>query len=243
HMPVPLGVIADACKLNPSTCSHLIDTLCEGTYLEKVSRKDGYILGPMAFSISTQRHYRKELTEAALPVMRCLSGTLFEDSSLSTFSNGKLFVPLTVFYHDEGIKYMRLKTGKLYQSAAGRLFIANMSQRQRDDLIAGIGFPTPDVWDVGPDHKSMEKTLRDIRKNGVVVADKVADSLSAVSAPVFGDGQMQAAVGVYMESERFHGDHLSECIVLTAQAAERIGQRMKEILANSGKTVRDGADA
>jgi len=227
--PIPLGVIADACKLNPSTCAHLLHTLCASGFVEKRSRKDGYVLGPVGYGISTKKYYRQELIEAALPVMRWLSSKLCENSALCTFSNNKLFVPLSVFYHDEGVKYMKLKTGKLYQSAAGRVFVANLDAREREALIAAIGAPTQDEWDVGPDRESMERTLREIRESGMAIAHKVVDNLSAVSVPIFFGDQIQAAVGVYMESERFCGEHLSACVILTAQAAGRIGCRIKQM--------------
>lgn len=44
--PVSLGRIAAALQCPSATCAHLVETLCAGHYLEKISRKDGYALGP-----------------------------------------------------------------------------------------------------------------------------------------------------------------------------------------------------
>ena len=44
--PVSLGRIAQGVGLNVATCAHLVETLCEENYLEKVSRREGYIMGP-----------------------------------------------------------------------------------------------------------------------------------------------------------------------------------------------------
>ena len=39
--PVSLGRIAQGVGLNVATCAHLVETLCEENYLEKVSRREG----------------------------------------------------------------------------------------------------------------------------------------------------------------------------------------------------------
>lgn len=235
--PVSLGAIAGACGLNQSTCAHLVETLCANAFLEKVSRRDGYILGPMGYRISAQQYYRQELIDSALPVMKRLSMGLREDSTLSTFSHSQLFVPLTVFYHDDGCSTMKLKTGNLYRSAAGRVFIAHMTRRQVDALIESVGQPTQEAWRAASDRAEMDAALAEIRRQGLCAIHRVTDGLSAVSAPIIVGGRVQAAVGVYMQADRFEGEHLEAAKRQTARAAKRVSERLAEKLAGQDNVV------
>ena len=56
--PITLGELASKTGLNKSTCSHIVDTMCESFYVERISRKDGYRLGPWAYMLSRYGGYR-----------------------------------------------------------------------------------------------------------------------------------------------------------------------------------------
>ena len=58
EVPIPLGELAERTNINKSTCAHIVDTLCESFYVERVSRKDGYRLGPWAYMLSRYGHYK-----------------------------------------------------------------------------------------------------------------------------------------------------------------------------------------
>lgn len=234
--PISLSRIADACQLNQSTCSHLVDTLCANAFLERISRKDGYILGPMGYRASSRQYYRQELMESALPVMKKLSMRLCEDCTLSTYSHQKLFVPMTVYYHDDGCRFMKLQEGHLYRSAAGRVFMAHMESRQLQDLIARNGYPDLGHWRMS--HlDEIDKILAEVRKKGYAAVDKVTGNLSGVACPIFAQGRLQAAVGIYMETERFEGQHLADTIEQTVLSAKSIGRRLENKLAEGDNVV------
>jgi len=238
--PVSLGEIAEACRLNPSTCAHLVETLCGCAYLEKLSRKDGYILGPMGYCVSSKQYYRKDLVQAALPVMRWLCESLKEDVSISTFSSDRLFVPYTLMYEEGGCRQRKLQTGRLYRSASGRLVMAYMSPRKLDQLLDRLGMPTPEEWDV-PDRPALEAELALLRSRGVSSYRRVSNQLSAVAAPVLLEGKLQGVIGVYMEDERFEGRHLEEATEQTVRAAKAIARRLQERLrACEGAVYRAG---
>ena len=227
--PVVLGEIAEACRLNASTCAHLVETLCACAYLEKLSRKDGYILGPMGYCVSSKQYYRQELIQAALPVMRWLCESVKEDVSISTFSSNRLFVPYTLVYHEGGCRQRKFQTGRLYCSSSGRLVMAYMPPHKLERLLETLGMPTPEEWDV-PNRAALEAELSLLRSRGVAVYRKVSNKLSAVAAPVLLEGKLQGVVGVYMEDERFEGAHLEDTIEQTVRAAKSISRRLQERL-------------
>ena len=86
--PVSLGRIAAALQCPSATCAHLVETLCAGHYLEKISRKDGYALGPRMYLNTSGQFYREELVRVAAPVMTQLCRNVSECVSLNCFANG-----------------------------------------------------------------------------------------------------------------------------------------------------------
>ena len=52
--PISLAELAEKTNLNKSTCSHIVDTMCEELYVERVSRKEGYRLGPWSYMRSEE---------------------------------------------------------------------------------------------------------------------------------------------------------------------------------------------
>ncbi|HML45444.1 MAG TPA: IclR family transcriptional regulator C-terminal domain-containing protein [Clostridia bacterium] len=234
--PVSLGDIAEACRLNPSTCAHLVETLCACAYLEKLSRKDGYMLGPMGYCVSSKQYYRQELIQAALPVMRSLCESVKEDVSISTFSSNRLFVPYTLLYHEGGCSRRKFQTGRLYCSSSGRLVMAYMSPHKLDGLLESLGMPKPEEWNVS-DRAALEAELALLRSRGVAVYRRVSNSISAVAAPVLLEGKLQGVVGVYMEDERFEGAHLEDAIEQTVRGAKAIARRLQERLRACEGTV------
>lgn len=59
--PITLAKLSEQTGLNKSTCAHIVDTMCESFYVERVSRKEGYRLGPWSFMLSRYGSYRNSL--------------------------------------------------------------------------------------------------------------------------------------------------------------------------------------
>lgn len=63
--PVTPGETAAACGLNAVTCTRLMVSLAERGYLERVSRRAGYVAGPMTVSLQTRRSAYTRLAEVS----------------------------------------------------------------------------------------------------------------------------------------------------------------------------------
>ena len=66
-----LGAIAQLSGINESTCAHIVSSLCDTFFIERVSRKEGYRLGPWAYMLSRKERYQeaanKAVHEAGIP--------------------------------------------------------------------------------------------------------------------------------------------------------------------------------
>lgn len=194
--------------------------------MEQISRREGYILGPMAYLSSGGRYYRNDLVDVSLPIMRELSDKFQVNSSLSTMLLNKLYVPVSVLHQHDSYRYMKLTVGQLFDSAAGRLFMAYMQEDQLQNLLQGENI------DLFQDSLSaFEASIRSIRRSGYAINYTENGALIGIAAPVVEAKKIQAAVGVYWPSKENRGDefqlimarHVKKTGILISQ---RLRQRM-----------------
>lgn len=222
EQPVSLSGIAEGVGIPAATCAHLVETLCAANYLEKVSRREGYIMGPQMHINTTQRLYRHRLIEIASPVMMRLCRDLQESVSLSTMSGGRLFVVYTVNYREEHISRIKTLRGQMLGSASGRVFLAHMSEQELADALAACA---QEGESAGPD---ICRQLEDIREKQVCLVRRVRGDNSAISCPVYRRGSLIAAMGTYLPDERMTGEHMNRCVRLCRDAAARLSARLDE---------------
>ena len=89
--PIPLAELAKQTALNKSTCAHIVDTMCEELYVERVSRKEGYRLGPWAYMLSRYGSYYNSLSKTAYPILKWLHKELDAAVFLSVVCNGRKY--------------------------------------------------------------------------------------------------------------------------------------------------------
>lgn len=134
--PMPLSELSERTGINKSTCAHIVDTLCEGLYVERVSRSEGYRLGPWAYMLSRFGTFRQPLVNAAAPVVRWLHEKLQTDVFISVLCNGRKYI----VYHIETDNVLPMRDGTMIQgyiepTATGRLLMAYLSREELYHLL------------------------------------------------------------------------------------------------------------
>ena len=229
--PVKLQNIAQAMDMPPSTCARTLATLCACDYLEKVSRTQGYVLGPKAYLLSAHRPYRMDMLRVAIPYLLELCNKVHENVSLSTYHRGNLYVAYSAFYEDDGIRRKGTTHGKLYSSAGGRVILAYMDPMERKQVFETRGMPTPEEWPAAITPRSLEKELSKIRQDGYCIACPVNVSMAAVSCPLWSGGsRVREAMGVYMPVEHFQGEKREKTVYETQLAAYIINKQLARAL-------------
>jgi len=227
--PVSMSRIAEGVSLNVATCAHLVETLCEENYLEKVSRREGYIMGPQMHVNTTKRLYHHQLIELAAPYMTRLCKDVGEGVSISTMSGDRLYVPYSVSYREDGVSRVKTLPGMLYQSASGRVFLAHMTDGELSLILERYGLPG-ERWNGIDSREELEEELRKIYTDGVCIARMVRKDgrISAISCPIMERGTLVAAIGISMPDERFCGEHLDECIHQTKRTARHLSNQLSK---------------
>ena len=125
--PITLSELASQTGLNKSTCAHIVDTLCDSLYVERISRNKGYRLGPWAYMLSRYGQYQNTLVTIATPVLKWLQAKTDATVFISVVCNGKKYI----VYHIDKLGILAMSDGSIIQgrleaTATGMLLMTYM---------------------------------------------------------------------------------------------------------------------
>lgn len=224
--PWTISELRKILKINQTTCTNIVKSLVMEGYLEPHGEQKGYILGPMPYYLTRRGVYKKDLIETALPRMEELTQKIGETSILAVLKYGNK----VILAKTEKDSYFRLNTELIeqqeaYSTATGRLLTAFLEQKERNRIIKDKGLPGP-IWNGADTPEFLEELCRRIRKKGYVVAPSTGGELMGIAYPLLRKGRAEAALGVFLEAERFSGAHKTEILKSMADAARDISRRL-----------------
>ena len=131
--PISLSELSERTNLNKSTCAHIVDTMCEELYVERVSRKEGYRLGPWSYMLSRYGSYYNSLSKLAYPILKWLHKQLDAAVFLSVVCNGRKYIIL----HIDPDNILPMSDGSMIQgyletTATGRLLHYTLAKRANE---------------------------------------------------------------------------------------------------------------
>ncbi len=200
--PKSLGEIAAALTLNAGTCANIIKTMVSRNYLEKLPHQKGYILGAAAYNLTGNEGYKKELIDISKPSMELLTADLNENSELSFLQRDLRTVLLRV-KSDHDIQARTASEKRAYDTAAGRIMLACLSEQELEVFIQKYGLPQSEEW---PEAKSLATFFVEIAK---IKAASYAIQISSngivgLAVPLFKENKIIACLGMYMPNYRYN---------------------------------------
>jgi len=196
-----LTEISQTLDLNQATCANILKTLVSKNYVEHIGRKKGYRLGPMAFNLTNNLSYNQNLIMAAKDVMEDLTTRLNETTLLGVLRNQKRFV-LHLVNSDQDLQVRSRSERNVYETASGRLLIAYLSKKERDQFIAKNGLPTEQVWREATASETLHKALDKIVRDEIVVTHSVKHIIG-LAVPIRKNDHVIAALSVFLPEIRF----------------------------------------
>lgn len=126
--PVSLQKLSYDTGINKSTLSHIIKTLNELGYIQRISHNEGYICGPELFFLTRYGRYESEISNICHPVLKWLNKKTGYTVILTVLRNGKKYI----IDHIEGAyRYVDSQADIInddaYRTATGKVILANMS--------------------------------------------------------------------------------------------------------------------
>lgn len=210
--PVKLSEISETINENKATCAHILKTLEQDGYVDKVSRSKGYTLGPSAYCLTRYGKYNDDFVALSRPILRYLHKHTEQTVILAVIQNNTKFI---IDYIDEEKRIFKedasIRPDDIYRTATGRIMLANMDNRSVMQLYEKLGNPN-EFWTDVNSLESLQKELSRIDKHGVLrtVAFNGDECHIGYAAPVFRKGKCVAALGVAIYCEKHEMDAILE---------------------------------
>lgn len=219
-----LSEIADELSLNHATCANIMKTMVDRNYLEQVGHKKGYKLGFMAFRITENNSFEKELTQLAVSEMEKLTRLLNETTLLGILrKNIRIALHQVSADHDLNVKSKSEKDA--YTSATGRLLIASLSDADRQKYLEKYGLPATDIWREAASLRGFIKEVNKIQQEGYCI-QVAASHIVGMAVPVYSGEDVIASLSVFLPESRFGKDIKSKIEMHLKKTAAAIGDKL-----------------
>ena len=201
------GEVATYAKLNAATCTRIMGELLERGYLNKVSRKAGYVPGPMVVSLGTRDNCYRRLAAAANVPVRALAERIRMSVNLAVMHRGDRIMLSFYSARENWIPWKRFTFGDDHASTAtGWLLLAAMDEEEAMRIIQ---------------KKHLLITRRDLElvsRRGFVDFVSSEDSIRVMGHLIRVEGYPPAAIGFGIRQ----GDDPAEILKLSEETAQRI---------------------
>ena len=224
-----LSEIAAHAGIHRATCSHIINTLVERKYIERIGYMKGYRIGTMIYSLTKNLSFRNNLVDLAKPVMKDLCEMLNESIVIAVYNkqeNTRVTLHTNYSSHELQVRANREKNA--YETAIGRLIIAYLSDDERSELIRKKGLPTRALWkEASSSINDFERETASIREKGIAF-HTTTDHVIGVAAPIYYHDRVVAGLGIYLPKIRFLGELRTLSIDHIVHAAQQLSLQLVE---------------
>ena len=168
--PVTVKNMSEKLELNRSTCSHIIKTLEENGFAERISHHDGYVLGPEAYFLTRFGKYAENTIAICRPVLKWLYKKSGYPVILATIKNEKKFIIDT--YDDENKIFrnrQNIRYDDIYRTATGRAILAGMNRDEVYGIFQKYGVPEKNMWEEVTSYETLMRELSKISRKDVVI--------------------------------------------------------------------------
>ena len=222
--PIALGNIAMQLQLNKATCSRIVSELVATGYLVRISRLEGYTVGPRAFALKQSISYKTAMLKVAEPVIKACAQEIGQSVLMAELCNGRRYILSHYSFNPRvNIELNQLDYDDVYDTATGITLLANMSPVHLDDFFNIYGLPEAWLWHSGSTAAEIKTFLESVRnEQRIIHADAKKKNFSIAAFPVFKNGECIAALGVSVPHIEFTGDYRLKVIKQVAEAANKI---------------------
>jgi DNA-binding IclR family transcriptional regulator len=226
-----LTEIADEQQLNMGTCANILKTLVSRGYIEQIGHKKGYRLGPMAYYLTRNNAYKRDLILAAEEPMQQLTKTINESSLLAITLDARR-ITLHSVECDHDIQARGKIDRPIFDSATGRLLLAYQTEAEQVRFIRTYGLPTEEYWPGVTTESQLLKALASIREDALSIV-VTRRQIVGIAVPIFQQKMVVAALGVFLPEIRYTETRRDLIIREMQETASHIGQNLVK---NSLKT-------
>jgi len=223
---VSLGELSAATGLRKTTLCNILRTLTDLEWLVK-DETGRYLLGPCVSRLAAGPLRLDVVRDLGKPFAVKLAQAIQEGVVISILQQDEVYVLVRIVVGEELVVVdTPHRRPTPYGTPTGRLLLAHLTDRRLQELVAARGLPGAD-WPGKTSLRSLQRALAGIRRCGQAEDISADGRTCSVGVPVFGpDGDLWAAMGVFLPKARFVGKHKTRVVAELHQAAKEFSQQL-----------------
>ncbi len=224
-----ISEMAEIIDVQPATCFHIVNSMVDLGYIERLGMRKGYRLGPAVNRLCHSSAYRPDLVEAADTLLRAFADKYKEPILIAVLQGVKRYVICQADPEAKlQVNYNLTIIEDTYNTATGRLLLAGKSDEIINEFVDKAGLPSRGAWGEVDSRERLFEELRKIRERKAVILE--SDTyLAQIGFPIIdADGNTTAAIGSFVPKYRFEGAHKDEIIAGVLNAAQAISRKLAE---------------
>lgn len=235
NKPVSLTKIADISGLPKPTCMHIISTLLNDGFVEKISHSEGYILGPSSYYLTRFGTYNQGFVTVCRPVSRWLYKQVNQPIVLSVIQGNKKYIIDRIPSDYYAAANEDIISDDIYRTATGRCILANMSDSDVERIWSLYG--PPKERDALPNINTFEELKKQLKKYKTLnyistETNERSCKLYGYAIPIFEHYECIGALGVaarcdYSNTENFKKVEEPKIIAALTRATREINRRLR----------------
>ena len=221
-----LSEIEATCGIQKTTLSNILKTLEDSGYIAHPQKRKGYRLGYRFYLLAGSGFVFRKIEQIAADEMKILHDIFFETIVLAAEQNGKRVV-LKVMECTEGITARISHSNDIYQSATGRVILANYPENRLHAIVSTVGLPDPSCWRGIDSEEDLLRELARIKKEGFSVSADHPDVMG-IAVPVLVGRDPVASIGVCLPKFRYTDSKVSLIKSVLYECALSLGKKISE---------------
>ena len=195
-----LSQIEAACGIQKTTLSNILKTMERAGYVAHPQKRGGYRLGYKFYLLAGPNYVFKKIEQISAEEMKRLYDIFSETVVLAGEQNGKRVI-LKVMECTEGITARISHSSDIYQSATGRVILANYPESRVRNIVAAVGLPLSGNWSGMGSEDDLLRGLAQIRADGYSVSSDHPD-VKGIAVPILLGRNPVASIGICLPKFR-----------------------------------------
>jgi DNA-binding IclR family transcriptional regulator len=220
--------VAKLTGIKPSTAYRITYLLVKRRYVYQRYKRGKYSMNPKkVFEFAGLAKNKLNVRTIAKPFLIDLTKETGESSNMA-LCLGKVVFDFEIINPIDGVNIAPSPQAyDLYNTAVGKVFLANMTERELQEYFESINLirKTPNtILNV----KDLQRQLKNVKQDGVAYDyEEIIQGLHAIAAPVWNcDGNVAAAIGIIGNSTRLTKPRMIKLVPIVKKYALEISKAM-----------------
>lgn len=220
--PISLQALSEQAGLNKSTCAHIVNTMCDSFFVERVSRKEGYQLGPATYILSRYGIYRQSLVNTSVPVLKWLNKQTNAVVTLAVLCNERRYI----VYHIGAQDLPELRDSAIVQGYASPTATGMLLSAYAASENYGHATKRKAVNSKDPLSAELNKEAKKIRARGYAYLHDETECRQTYAFRIAKGDKTVASIGLLYPDSQNTPEYEKRVIKVGMTAAKEISRRL-----------------